>query len=119
MGYAPFLLAVVIAGVIQLILGFAKAGIIGYFFPTSVIKGMLTAIGISIFLKQIPHAVGFDKDYEGNLSFINFDGHNTFSELYYMLDYINLGAVIITLLSLIVLVIWEKDFIKKYSSVSY
>lgn len=113
LGFDAFLAAVVIAGVIQLVLGYMKAGIIGYFFPTSVIEGMLTAIGISIFLKQIPHAVGFDADYEGNLDFWNTDGHNTITELYYMFDYINVGAIIITALSLVVLILWEKDFIKK------
>ena len=115
LGFEAFLAAVVIAGVIQVILGILKAGIIGYFFPTSVIEGMLTAIGISIFLKQIPHAVGFDADYEGNLDFWNNDGHNTITELYYMLEHISNGAIIITTVSLAVLILWEKDFIKKLS----
>lgn len=115
LGFEAFLAAVVIAGIIQLVLGYLKAGIIGYFFPTSVIEGMLTAIGISIFLKQIPHAVGFDNDYVGNLDFWNNDGTNTFTELVKMLDYINVGAIIITVLSLFVLILWEKDFIKKQS----
>lgn len=115
LGFEAFLAAVVIAGVIQLLLGFMKAGIIGYFFPTSVIEGMLTAIGISIFLKQIPHAVGFDNDYEGNLAFWNNDGTNTFTELLKMLDHVNIGAIIITTISVIVLILWEKDFIKKLS----
>lgn len=115
LGFEAFLAAVVIAGVIQVVLGFMKAGIIGYFFPTSVIQGMLTAIGISIFLKQIPHAVGFDSDYEGNLDFWNPDGHNTFTELYYMLDHVSVGAMLITAISLVLLILWEKDFIKKQS----
>ncbi|MCK5782700.1 MAG: SulP family inorganic anion transporter [Flavobacteriales bacterium] len=115
LGFDAFLAAVVIAGVLQLILGYLKAGIIGYFFPTSVIEGMLTAIGISIFLKQIPHAVGFDNDYEGNLSFWNLDGSNTLTELVRMFDFINMGAIIITVLSLGVLILWEQDFIKKQS----
>jgi len=114
-GFEAFLAAVVIAGVIQLILGYAKAGIIGYFFPTSVIEGMLTAIGISIFLKQIPHAFGYDNDFQGNLDFWNHDGTNTFTELAKMVDHINPGAMIITAFSLVVLILWEKDFIKKQS----
>jgi len=114
-GFEAFLAAVVIAGVIQLILGFARAGIIGYFFPTSVIEGMLTAIGISIFLKQIPHAFGYDNDFEGNLAFWNNDGTNTFTELLKMVDHINVGAIVITALSLVILILWEKDFIKKQS----
>lgn len=107
-----FLMAVVIGGIIQLALGFAKAGIIGYYFPSSVIKGMLAGIGIIIFLKQIPHAVGYDKDYEGNLAFNQADGHNTFSELFYMLEAISPGAVIITLICLAILILWERPFMK-------
>lgn len=112
--YQVFLLAVVLAGIIQIILGFAKAGIIGYFFPSSVIKGMLSGIGIIIFLKQIPHAFGYDADPEGDLSFVQPDGHNTFSELYYMLDFINPGAIIIASLSLAILIFWESSFMKKF-----
>lgn len=62
-----FLLAVVFAGIFQIILGILKAGVIGYYFPTSVIKGMLSGIGIIIILKQIPHAFGYDADYEGDI----------------------------------------------------
>ena len=109
-----FLLAVVIGGFFQLLLGVAKAGIVGYFFPNSVIKGMLSAIGIIIFLKQIPHAVGYDKDYEGSLAFNNPDGHNTFSELYYMLDALSFGPMIIVTLSMIILILWEQPFMKKH-----
>ncbi len=107
-----FLMAVVVGGVIQLVLGFLKAGIIGYYFPSSVIKGMLAGIGIIIFLKQIPHAFGYDKDYEGNLAFNQADGHNTFSELFYMLDAISIGAVIITTICLAILILWERPFMK-------
>lgn len=108
-----FLLAVVIGGVFQFILGVLRAGIIGYYFPSSVIKGMLSGIGIIIILKQIPHAFGYDKDYEGSLAFAQPDGHNTFSELYYMLEAISPGAVIITLVSLLILILWEQPFMKK------
>jgi MFS superfamily sulfate permease-like transporter len=108
-----FLMAVVIGGIVQVLLGIAKAGIIGYYFPSSVIKGMLSGIGIIIVLKQIPHAFGYDKDYEGSLSFNQPDGHNTISELYYMFEAISPGAIIITVLSLIVLVIWEQAFMKR------
>ena len=67
-GFENFLVAVVLAGVFQIILGFLKAGVIGYYFPSSVIKGMLTAIGLIIVLKQIPHFFGYDTDYQGDLA---------------------------------------------------
>lgn len=108
-----FLMAVVIGGVFQLLLGYAKAGIIGYYFPSSVIKGMLSGIGIIIFLKQIPHAVGYDKDYEGSLAFNNPDGHNTFSELFYMFEAMSMGAIIISSVSILLLILWEQPFMKK------
>jgi MFS superfamily sulfate permease-like transporter len=107
-----FLMAVVIGGVFQLILGFLQAGIVAYYFPSSVIKGMLAGIGVIIFLKQIPHAFGYDKDYEGSLSFAQPDGHNTLTELYYMFEAISPGAVIITGISLVVLILWEQGFMK-------
>ncbi|MBK3517876.1 SulP family inorganic anion transporter [Carboxylicivirga marina] len=108
-----FLTAVVISGFIQLILGYAKAGIIGYYFPSSVIKGMLSGIGIIIILKQIPHSLGYDKDFEGSLKFAQADGHNTLSELFYMFEAISPGAIIITALSMLVLILWERPFMKR------
>ncbi len=108
-----FLMAVVLGGIFQLLLGFAKAGIIGYYFPSSVIKGMLSGIGVIIILKQIPHAFGYDKDYEGSLAFNQPDGHNTISELFYMFEAISPGAVIITAVSMLILVLWERPFMKK------
>jgi len=111
--YEIFLVAVVLAGVIQLILGFAKAGIIGYFFPSSVIKGMLTGIGLIIFLKQIPHAFGYDGDYEGDLNFSQKDGENTFTELVNMLDYIEPQAILVSFLSLLIIVVWDNYLSKK------
>ncbi len=108
-----FLMAVVIAGVVQLIMGFLKGGIIAYYFPSSVIMGMLSGIGIIIFIKQIPHAFGYDQVPEGELSFFQSDGENTFSELIKMLDYISPGAIIITAVSLAILLIWETKGMKK------
>ncbi len=112
--YEIFLLAVVFAGVIQIIMGLLKAGIIGYYFPTSVIKGMLSAIGIIIFLKQIPHAFGYDADYEGDMDFFQRDGENTISELFKMTDYISPGVILITAVSLFILLLWEKVLSKKH-----
>lgn len=112
--FGIFLAAVVVAGVIQVILGILRAGVIAYFFPTSVIKGMLAAIGIIIIIKQIPHALGDDRDPEGELSFVQMDGETTNSELFQMFDFITPGAVVVTLISLAVLILWERPFMKKH-----
>jgi len=112
--FNSFLLAVLIAGLIQLTLGFIKAGSISNYFPTNVIEGMLAGIGVIIFLKQIPHAFGYDPDYEGDLSFIQDDGQNTFSELFSVLNHVQLGSIVITILSLAIILVWNKfEFFKK------
>ncbi|MCG8581389.1 MAG: SulP family inorganic anion transporter, partial [Bacteroidales bacterium] len=98
--FEAFLLAVFISGAIQLVLGYAKAGVIGHFFPSSVITGMLTAIGLSIILKQIPHAFGYDLAGIDTAAFEDKYGHNTFSELYYMIEAVLPGAVIISVVSM-------------------
>jgi MFS superfamily sulfate permease-like transporter len=113
--YPTFLAAVVVAGVAQVLLGVFKAGVIGYYFPSSVIKGMLSGIGIIIFLKQIPHAVGYDANPEGDFSFIQQDGHNTFSEMSYMLGNLSNTAMLISGLGLLILILWEQKFIKDLS----
>ncbi|NJM25899.1 MAG: SulP family inorganic anion transporter [Bacteroidia bacterium] len=110
--FEAFLLAVVLAGVFQIILGMLKAGIIGYYFPSTVIKGMLTAIGVIIILKQIPHAFGYDADYEGDLSFFQADQENTFTELVKMLDAITPGAIVVCMIALVVLFVWD-TYLKK------
>ena len=112
--FEVFLLAVVLAGAIQLILGMLKGGVIGYYFPSSVIKGMLTGIGIIIILKQIPHTLGYDEDYQGDLDFQQADGQNTFSELINMLDYISPAAVVVSAISLIILLTWDLYLTPKY-----
>lgn len=106
-GYQNFLVAVVIGGVIQLIFGFLKAGIIGYYFPSSVIKGMLTGIGIIIILKQIPHFFGYDADPEGDFAFFQVDGQNTFSEILNTANNISLGSTIIGVIGLGILILWN------------
>lgn len=113
--FEAFLLAVMIGGLLQIALGYAKAGTIGHFFPSAVIKGMLAAIGITLILKQIPHAMGYDEDAEGEFSFVQPDGENTFSELVNAFNYINPAAVIITLVSVAILLLWERPAIKKYA----
>jgi MFS superfamily sulfate permease-like transporter len=106
--FETFLLAVVMAGAIQLILGFLKAGSVANYFPSNVITGMLTAIGLIIILKQIPHAFGYDADAEGDFAFIQSDGENTFSALLSTLNHIHLGAIIITIVSILILLYWSK-----------
>jgi len=108
-----FLVAVVLAGIIQIVLGLVKGGVIAYYFPSSIIMGMLSGIGIIIFLKQIPHAFGDDRDAEGDMEFFQADGQNTFTEIWNMFDYLSFGAIIITVSSLAILLLWESDFFKK------
>lgn len=109
-----FLTAVFIAGIIQFILGLIKAGSISNYFPTNVIEGMLAGIGVIIILKQIPHAFGYDKDFEGNLAFLQPDSENTFSELFHLIGHVQVGSIIISSLSLFVLIAWTKfEFLKK------
>ena len=112
-GYQNFLVAVVIGGAIQIIFGILKAGIIGYYFPSSVIKGMLTGIGIIIILKQIPHFFGYDPDPMGDMAFIQADGNNTFTEIIDTIDHISPGATLIAIIGLGILILWEKVLSKK------
>jgi len=112
-GYENFLVAVVLGGVIQLVFGLLKAGIIGYYFPSSVIKGMLTGIGIIIILKQIPHFFGYDPDPEGDFAFFQVDGENTFSEILNALNHITPGSALIGAIGLGILFLWDKVLSKK------
>ncbi|MDA9906854.1 SulP family inorganic anion transporter [Flavobacteriaceae bacterium] len=112
-GFENFLVAVVLAGIFQIVLGILKAGVIGYYFPSSVIKGMLTGIGIIIILKQIPHFFGYDTALEGNFAFNQVDGENTFSGIFNSIKYISLGSTLIAVFSLIILLLWEKILTKK------
>ena len=112
--WEAFLLAVFLAGIFQLALGFAKAGFIAYFFPSSVIKGMLTGIGLLIILKQIPHALGWDKDAIGDDAFVQADGQNTFSEILRALDFVTPGALLIAVVSLGILILWDTVLTRKH-----
>lgn len=113
--YEIFLLSVAIAGLLQLTLGFLKAGIIGYYFPSSVIKGMLAAIGLILIFKQIPHALGYDKDSEGDFDFFQVDGENTFSEIVNAMNHLSIGAIIISVISLAILIFWDRPALKKFA----
>lgn len=111
--WEAFLVAVVLSGILQLIMGYLRLGIIAYYFPTAVIKGMLTGIGLLIILKQIPHALGYDADYEGDLSFQTGDT-NTFTILSNAFDFITPGAVVISVTSLLILILWDTVLVKKH-----
>ncbi|OYY48505.1 MAG: hypothetical protein B7Y48_09560 [Methylophilales bacterium 28-44-11] len=112
--FEAFLLSVVIAGIIQFLLGFFKAGFIAYFVPSSVIKGMLTGIGLLIILKQIPHALGYDFDYQGDESFFQADGGNTFSSLMDAWNLLTPGALFIAAISMAILILWDTVLTKKH-----
>lgn len=111
--YNVFLLAVVLAGAMQIGLGFARAGVLGDFIPNAVIKGMLAAIGLLLILKQLPHILGYDADYEGDESFFQPDHENTFSSVLSAANYFTGGAMLIGMCSLAILIIWELPAVKR------
>ena len=119
LGYEPFLVAVLIAGIIQLTLGFAKAGTISSYFPTSVIEGMLVAIGIIIIKKEIPHAIGYDKAHEGDWFALEAGSESGFfTELINSINYAHVGAILITLISIAILISFNKiPFLKKIKAI--
>ena len=102
--YEAFLVSVVLSGIIQIIAGFLNAGIISNYFPTSVIKGMLAAIGITLILKEIPHIMGYDADFFGDESFFQQDGHNTLSEIIYAFNSILPGSILVGISSILFLI---------------
>jgi MFS superfamily sulfate permease-like transporter len=113
--FQGFLVAVILAGALQVVLGLLKLGKIGSFFPSSVIRGMLVAIGIVIILKQIPHAIGDDLDFIGEFEFTqSSDGQNTFSEIFAAFDTLKPGAFIIAFSGLIILFSWPWITQKNY-----
>lgn len=115
--FRAMLVAVVLAGLIQIALGVARAGFIAAFFPSSVIKGLLAAIGVILILKQVPHVLGHDNDPVGDLAFEQLDKENTFSELLATAFDIHSGAALVGLVSIAVLVLWDKVKVLKSSLV--
>lgn len=111
--YENFLVAVVLGGVIQLVFGFLRAGIIGYYFPSAVIKGMLTGIGIIITLKQIPHFFGYSPSSGENFSLFRVDDESVFSGIIQSINSVSLGSTIIGITGLATLIFWEKVLAKK------
>lgn len=117
--YPLFVTAVVLAGAIQVMLGVLRAGVVAYYFPSAVIKGMLAGIGVFIFLKQIPHLFGYDLDFIGDEAFQQPDRHNTISELWYMLESIVPGALIIATVSLAIILVWDRPWIKRIKLLAF
>ena len=111
--YQGFLLAVIFSGILQIVASYLKAGVIGYYFPSSVIKGMLAAIGITLILKEIPHVLGYDADFMGDDAFIQSDHHNTFTELFYALKSLSPGAIIISIISILILLFFDSKAVKQ------
>lgn len=116
--FQGFLVAVVLAGFLQIIFGFLKGGIIGAFFPASVIKGMLAAIGLILIIKQVPHALGYEVSFEGDESYMNETAESSFFELLRTFSHITPGAAIISSVSLLILIAWETAFIQKRAILS-
>ena len=112
--FPAFLCSVVIAGLLQILLGYLRAGVIGHFVPMAVIKGMLAAIGLILILKQIPHAVGYDADFEGDESFLQPDGENTFTDIIQAWNFLTPGAVVVALVSLLILILWDRPAFKQH-----
>ena len=112
--WEAFLLSVMLAGVLQIGMGYLRLGTIAYYFPVSVIKGMLSGIGLVIILKQIPHALGYDRDFEGDLAFFSPDGESTLGYLVDTLYDVSPAAILVTVISMSILLLWEMVLYKKY-----
>jgi len=108
--YEAFLLAVSLSGIFQIGLYFTKSGTLSEFVPSSVITGMLAAIGLILILKQVPHALGYDGEFEGSISFLQRDGLNTFSAISAALsEFLLAGPLIIAAISLTFLFWWDAN----------
>jgi MFS superfamily sulfate permease-like transporter len=112
--FARFLPAVILGGVIQLALGAARAGIVSYYFPTSVIKGMLAAIGLTLILKQVPHAVGYDADYQGDFAYVEASGETTFTAIAHALQQVQPGAIIVALVGVALMALWPRTPLARF-----
>ena len=111
--FEAFLLAVMIAGALQIVLGAVRAGALANYFPNNVIKGLLAAIGVLLILKQAPHLVGYDKDFEGDLSFGADDGSTTFTDLGQAMRMFVPGALAVGFASVAVLLGWDKTPLRR------
>lgn len=116
--FDAFLAAVVLAGAMQLALGYARAGLIGYYFPSTVIKGMLAGIGVILILKQLPHALGYDESSMASVAFAE-KNENSFTELLLAIRYTRPGALLLSAFSLSVLMLWERPWFKQHPFMRY
>lgn len=114
--FEAFLPAVIIAGGLQLGMGLMRLGVIARFVPSSVIKGMLAAIGLILILKQLPHLVGWDADAFGDNSFQQADHENTFSEIFVAFAHVQEGALVVGAVCLILMFAWKYIPIKKLAA---
>ncbi len=115
--FEAFLVAVVLSGFMQIALGLLKAGVIANYFPSNVIKGMLSGIGIIIILKQIPHALGYDRDNEGDFDFLQLDGENSITSLFSAVQHVDIGATLIAIIGMAVILLFETSALKKVSKI--
>lgn len=111
--FQGLLVACVLAGIMQLVLGFLRAGIVGAFFPSAVIEGMLAAIGLILIIKQIPHATGYDTSYEGDESYMKETAESSFFELFDAFAGVSPGSVVISVVALLLLILWSTSWLKK------
>jgi len=111
-GFDGLLLAIVLAGLAQIVMGYLRAGVIGAYFPSAVIKGMLAAIGLILIMKQLPHAVGYDADAESDLSFLEDDSHTPFSALLVSFNSFSIGATLVSLVSIGIILFWDSTRIR-------
>lgn len=116
--FEAFLAAVVLAGVFQMALGLLRAGFVSYYFPSNVIKGMLAGIGVILILKQMPHALGYDESSMASVAFAE-RSENTFTELYLAMRFFNPGALLLSFLAIVVLLLWERPALKNHSWLRY
>jgi len=111
--FQGLLVACVLAGILQLALGYLRAGIIGAFFPSAVIEGMLAAIGLILIIKQLPHATGFHSSYEGDESYMKETARSSFMDFFDAFSGISPGSVVISMVALLLLILWGTPWFKR------
>lgn len=111
--FQGLLVACILAGIMQLILGFLKAGIIGAFFPSAVIEGMLAAIGLILIIKQLPHATGYHTHFEGDESYMRDTAQSSFIEIFDAFTRLSKGSLVISIVALLLMVLWNIAWFKR------